>query len=210
MSALSSQEQAWQTLLEQPLGFIGAEHFKACFPDSVSPQQLAALRQQERFQERLLQLLMNHFGLQGLELSAQPDPLDLPVMLLPAKTFNELPRLCGAVWHASTLSREIRGDVVSELRRLLSNEVFTQALAHRGLAGAADLLRQPAQLLEVIDRDGGACVSTWLRAQKPELRQWLMLRFADPQVHDVQIPGALNIVRSVVASLTQPAEEVAS
>ena len=209
MSALSSQHQAWQMLLERPLSFIGEEHFKACFPDNVSAQQLAALRQQERFQGRLLRLLMSHFGLQALELSTQPDPLDLPVMLLPVQTFKELPRLCGAVWHASTLSREIRGDVVSELRQLLGNEVFALALAHRGLGGAADLLRQPAELLEVIDRDGAACVSIWLRAQTPELRQWLMLRFADPQVHDVQIPGALNIVRSVATSVTQPAEEVA-
>jgi hypothetical protein len=209
MSALSSQQQGWQALLEQPLSFIGAQHFKACFPESVSPEQLAALRKQERFQGRLLQLLMSHFGLQALELSAQPDPLDLPVMLLPVHTFKELPRLCGAVWHASTLSREIRGDVVSELRRLLGNEVFNLALAQRGMGGAADLLRQPAELLEVIDRDGAACVSAWLRAQSPDLRQWLSLRFDDPQVHDVQIPGALNIVRSVAASLTRPAEEVA-
>lgn len=208
MNALSSQQQAWQSLLDQPLSFVGAEHVKACFPDSVSPQQLAALRQQERFQERLLQLLMSHFGLQALELSAQPNPLDLPVLLLPAQTFQELPRLCGAVWHASTLSREIRGDVVSELRRLLGNEVFALALAHRGAGGAADLLRQPAELLEVIDRDGAACVSAWLRAQPAELRQWLSLRFDDPQVHDLQIPGALGIVRSVAASRTRPAEEV--
>ncbi|MGV6397316.1 type III secretion protein [Pseudomonas caspiana] len=209
MNALSSQQQAWQSLLDQPLSFIGAEHLKACFPANVSPQQLAALRQQERFQERLLRLLMSHFGLQALELSAQPDPLDLPVLLLPAQTFQELPRLCGAVWHASTLSREIRGDVVSELRRLLGNEVFALALAHRGAGGAADLLRQPAELLEVIDRDGAACVSAWLRAQPAELRQWLSLRFDDPQVHDLQIPGALDIVRRVAASRTRPAEEVA-
>lgn len=209
MNALSSQQQAWQSLLDQPLSFIGAEHLMACFPANVSPQQLAALRHQERFQERLLRLLMSHFGLQALELSAQPDPLDLPVLLLPAQTFQELPRLCGAVWHASTLSREIRGDVVSELRRLLGNEVFALALAHRGAGGAADLLRQPAELLEVIDRDGAACVSAWLRAQPAELRQWLSLRFDDPQVHDLQIPGALDIVRSVAASRTRPAEEVA-
>lgn len=209
MNALSSQQQAWQSLLDQPLSFIGAEHLTACFPANVSPQQLAALRQQERFQERLLRLLMSHFGLQALELSAQPDPLDLPVLLLPAQTFQELPRLCGAVWHASTLSREIRGDVVSELRRMLGNEVFALALAHRGAGGAADLLRQPAELLEVIDRDGAACVSAWLRAQPAELRQWLSLRFDDPQVHDLQIPGALDIVRSVAASRTRPAEEVA-
>lgn len=210
MSALSSQQHAWQTLLEQPLGFIDAAYFKACFAESVSPEQLAALRKQERFQGRLLQLLMSRFQLAALERSAQPDPLDLPVLLLTPQTFNELARGCGAVWHASTLSREIRGDVVSELRRLLGNDVFALALAHRALGGAADLLRQPAELLEVIDRDGAACVSAWLRAQPPELRRWLGLRFTDPQVHDVQIPGALNIVRSVAASFTRQAEEVAS
>lgn len=209
MSDLSSQTQAWQTLLAQPLTFVGAEHFQACFAQGVSAEQLSALRQQPRFQDRLLQLLMRHFQLQALEPSAQPDARDLPVLLLAPKTFQALPRLCGAVWHASTLSREIRGDVVSELRRLLGNDVFALALANRALSGAADLLRQPAELVEAIDRDGAACVSAWLRAQPPQLRDWLRLRFADPQVHDVQVPGDINIVRSVAASFSQPAEEVA-
>lgn len=209
MSEFSAQQQAWQTLLEQPLDFVGSEHIRACFPDAVSPEQLIALRKQPRFQERLLQLLMSQFQLQALALSAQPDARDLPVLLLAPDTFKKLPRVCGAVWHAATLSREIRGDVVSELRRLLGNEVFTLALAHRALSGAADLLRQPAELLEVIDRDGAACVSAWLEAQPPALRSWLRLRFADPQVHDVQVPGDLNIVRSVAVSFTLPDEEVA-
>jgi hypothetical protein len=209
MSALSSQEQAWQRLLEQPLDFVGVERLVACFPALVSPEQLGGLRKQQRFQSRLLQLLTSHFQLPALGFSAQPEPLDLPVLLLAPDTFKSLPRLCGAVWHSATLSREIRGDVVSELRRLLGNEVFTQALARRALGGAVDLLRQPAELLEAIDRDGAACVSAWLQAQPAELRSWLALRFADPGVHDVQVPGALNIVRSVAASFTHTDEEVA-
>lgn len=203
------QQQAWQALLEQPMEFAGAEPVQACLPQWVSAEQLTALRSQSRFQSRLAEQLMSHFQLPALDASVAPDPLDLPVLLLTPKAFNELPRLCGAVWHAATLSREIRGDVVSELRRLLGNPVFSQALAHRALSGAVDLLRAPAELLQVIDRDGAACVSAWLQAQPPELRSWLRLRFADPQVHDVHIPGDLNIVRSVAASLVQPAEELA-
>lgn len=207
MSALASEQHAWQALLSQPLEFVGAQHLHACFAQGVSAEQLDALRKHERFEGRLLQLLMGHFALPAPELLPQPEPADLPVLLLPVQRFNQLPRLCGAVWHASTLSREIRGDVVSQLRSLLGNEVFALALAHRALGGAADLLRQPTGLLEAIDRDGAACVSAWLRSQKPELRQWLNLRIADPGLSDVQVPNALNIVRSVAASITPPAEE---
>jgi hypothetical protein len=209
MSDLSSQQQAWQTLIEHPLKFAAAEHLQACFPQGVSAEQLSALRKHPRFHDRLLRLLMNRFQLQALEQLAPPDERDLPVLLLAPELFATLPRRCGAVWHASTLSREIRGDVVSELRRLLGNDVFTLALANRALGGAADLLRQPAELVQAIDRDGAACVSAWLQAQPPGLRHWLHLRFADPKVHGVQVPAAINIVRSVATSFIPPAEEVA-
>ncbi|OCR23193.1 type III secretion protein [Pseudomonas syringae] len=206
------QQEQWRELLEQPLDFVRAEHLAACFPEALSVEQLGAFRDAPRFQKRSLRLLMSHFDLQPLAAASDPDVLDLPVLLLAPDTFKRLPRLCGAIWHGATLSREIRSDVVSQLRQLLGNDVFSLALANRPLAGAADLLRQPAELLQAIDRDGAACVSAWLQALSPALRGWLRLRFDDPTVQDGQDgngPLDVKIIRRAAATLAEPVEELA-
>lgn len=211
---LNGQQQAWQTLLEQPLAFVEGRHLRECWPHVVTDQQHAAICSTPRFQDRLLQLLMSHFRLQPLANLPLPDDLDLAVLLLSSAGFKRLPRLCGAIWHAATLSREIRSDVVGQLRSGLGNEVFALALANRSLAGAADLLRQPAELIEAIDRDGASCVAAWLQHQSPGLRDWLRLRLNVPQVKNSQITGPqiaadLDIVRRAAMTFALPAEEVA-
>jgi hypothetical protein len=201
MNAVSTQREQWQALIERPLDFIRPERLADCFAKPLSDEQLAAFRDMPRFQERSLRLLTTRYDLQPLTHAPDPEMEDLPVLLMSVESFNGLPRLCGAVWHGATLSREIRSDVVNQLRQLLGGDVFALALANRPLAGAADLLRQPADLLAAIDHDGAACVSAWLEAQPPELRGWLRLRLDDPGVHDQPVPTGLKIVRSVVMTL---------
>jgi len=213
-ATFSAQQQAWQALLEQPLAFVEARRLRECWPQTVTNQQHAALQSASRFQSRLLQLLMGHFHLQPLAQLQSPLDQDLPVLLLSPDDFKRLPRLCGAIWHAATLSREIRSDAVNKLRSALGAEVFALALAHRSLAGAADLLRQPDDLLEAIDRDGASCVAAWLQTQPSALQHWLRLRLEMPQSGNTQagVPHTamdLEIVRSAAATFDQFAEEVA-
>jgi len=101
-----------------------------------------------------------------------------------------LPRLCGAVWHAAALSREVRGAVVSEWREQLGTEVFNLALQHRAWAGAANLLCGPSQLLAAIDRDGQACVADWFTAQPTLLQPWLQLRLTEFSTPPVEAGSA--------------------
>ncbi|SBW81695.1 hypothetical protein PVE_R1G3813 [Pseudomonas veronii 1YdBTEX2] len=203
--------QQWQGLIGQPLDFVGTQPLAACFSDNPGSAQLGALRKQPRFQARLLRLLLSSHELQALDSLPLPDAVDLPVLLLPSKAFKRLPRLCGAILHSSTLSREIRGDRVNQLRDLLGSEVFALALANRALGSGADLLRQPAELLEAIDRDGARCISAWLQAQPAALRPWLCLRFTELQaeggpVTPTPVANARAIVRRAASSL-QPLEE---
>jgi len=213
-AGFSAQQQAWQALLEQPLAFVEARRLRECWPQTLTDQQHAALHGTSRFQHRLLQLLMGHFHLQPLAQIPSPTEQDLPVLLLSPGDFKRLPRVCGAIWHAATLSREIRSDVVNQLRGLLGADVFALALAHRSLAGAADLLRQPADLVEAIDRDGASCVAAWLQAQPAALRDWLRLRLPMPQPNNAQasVPQTamdLDIVRHAATTFDQFAEQVA-
>jgi len=203
----------WQALLEQPLTFVDRQHLLRCFPDELPAGRVEALSAEPRFQPRLLALLMDHFQLQPLAQTPGPAAEDLPVLLMAPEAFKRLPRLCGAIWHGATLSREIRSEVVNQLRQRLGSEVFALALAHRTLGGAADLLRQPDELVAAIDHDGALCVSAWLQAQPPLLREWLRLRLFDPAVHDPRTLVDIRIVRSLAATLalneTRNAAEVA-
>jgi hypothetical protein len=206
---MSAQREAWQGLLEQPLNFVRPPIVRECLPEGVSDHQVAALRNTPRFEGRLLQLLAARFKLPALGQVQAPQEEDLPVLLLAPKTFQTLPRLCGAIWHSATLSREIRSDAVTQLRSALGNEVFATALAHRALAGAADLLRQPADLLQAIDRDGAACVAGWLAQLPADLRIWLRLRLDLPPFDGQPVAAGAEIVRRAAATLDQPAGEVA-
>ncbi|WP_122417675.1 type III secretion protein [Pseudomonas viridiflava] len=196
----------WQTLTEQPLAFVRERCVSDCLVHDLALADLASLRESPRFASRLENLLNHHFGLQPLAQLALPAEQDLPVLLLSDNDFARLPRLCGAVWHAATLSREIRGQVVSEYRQLLGEETFAYALAHRHLAGAADLLRTPAELAQAIDRDGAFCVATWLGAQPADLRAWLQLRLECPEPDQPEDQRQVRVVQVVAAHLLKRAQ----
>lgn len=191
----------WRDLIDQPLTFVRAQAVVECFERPVSPEQLAALRGSRRFDERIERRLAEHFRLQPLNRLPVPDAADLTVLLLPDVDLSRLPKLCGAVWHAATLSREIRSEVVNEYREALGMDTLNLALRVRHLAGAADLLRTPAALLQAIDRDGIACMGAWFAAQPEALRDWLKLRL-DPAlqagIHDER---QVLVVRSVAGEI---------
>ena len=193
--------ERWQGLIAEPLQFVRGPSLGACFTHELPDEVLHTLQAQPRFRQRLEQLLVSHYQLTPLEQLVSPLAADLPVLLLSDAQFARLPRLCGAIWHASTLSREIRRDVVNELRAGLGADVFSQALALRHLGGAADLLRDPAELIEAIDRDGQGCVAAWLHAQHADFQGWLRLRFAFPQGHSARLPRDLEIVQAAAACL---------
>ncbi len=193
--------ERWQGLIAEPLQFVRAPSLSACFAHDLPDDVLHAMQTQPRFRQRLEQLLVTHYQLAPLEQLVSPLAGDLPVLLLSPEQFARLPRLCGAIWHAPTLSREIRRDVVNELRDGLGFEVFSQALALRQLGGAADLLRDPGELIEAIDRDGHGCVAAWLHAQQSDLQGWLRLRFAFPQGHSARLHRDLEIVQAAAACL---------
>jgi hypothetical protein len=194
--------KSWQTLSESPLSFVRRQALIDSLERPVDELQLAALLDAPRFQGRLEARLLAHFRLQPLSGLSAPDDADLNLLLLSEAQRARLPRLCGAVWHAATIFREIRAEVVNEYRQTLGIEVIDLARSLRRLAGAADLLRTPAGLVQAIDRDGAACVGAWLAAQPEPLRHWLELRF------DIGCNGGpgdahqAQIVRSVAQQLS--------
>jgi hypothetical protein len=167
---------AWRALTAQPLRFVDHQSLRGCFAQVLSDRAIGEMTDSARFSARLLELLMAHFQLAPLASLTPVSEDDLPVLLLSPTAFSRLPRLCGAVWHAAALSREVRGAVVSEWREQLGPEVFNLALQHREWAGAANLLHSPSALLVAIDRDGQACVADWFAAQPAPLQAWLQLR----------------------------------
>jgi len=191
----------WQGLLQKPLDFVDRQHLSGCFPQEVAAERVQILAAEPRFQSRLLAVLMAHFELQPLDQTPQPDEEDLPVLLIPPDIFKRLPRLCGAIWHAVPLSQEIRSTFVNQLRDRLGSEVFALALANRQWAGAADLLRQPDELVAAIDHDGALCVAAWLQTQPSSLRDWLRLRLSEPPVTDSHSSMNAQIVKHVAAAL---------
>ncbi len=198
--------ERWQGLVAEPLQFVRGASLGGCFADELPEAVLQAMQGQPRFRQRLEQLLVSHYQLAPMDQLIPPVAADLPVLLLSPVQFARLPRQCGAIWHASTLSREIRREVVNELREGLGAEVFVAALALRQLGGAADLLRDPAELVEAIDRDGQGCVAAWLHAQHADWQGWLRLRFAFPHGHGARVPRDLEIVQAAAACLL--AEEI--
>ncbi|NWC08427.1 type III secretion protein [Pseudomonas agarici] len=202
MNSSSELLERWQQLTAHPLTFIGLESLAECFAGAVSSGQLHALRNLSRFEARLLRRLHERFALLPWTEVPKPDPADLPVLLLSPQAFSRLARLCGAIWHGATLRREIRSEVVGELHQRLGSEVFTHAMSLPTLAGAADLLREPAELVEAIDRDGQTCVAAWLHQQPESLKGWLSLRLDCPQFDQARLSRDIDIVRRAAALLS--------
>ena len=206
---MSERSAEWQQLTAQPLQFVSGESLRACFAPSTAAELIQGLITRPRFGERVLNLLMTRRELSPLASVPPPDEHDLAVLLLSPEAFAKLPRLCGAVWHGVTLSREIRSEVLSPLRAALGAEVYAQALARRHLAGAANLLLEPSALIAAIERDGLACVNAWLHEQPLALQPWLRLRlpvFAEDQP---RLARGAAIVREMATTLTLTQEALA-
>nr|WP_314576621.1 type III secretion protein [uncultured Pseudomonas sp.] len=206
---LSVRRQAWQTLIERPLDFVDPQYLRHGWPQTLSEQQHAAINAAARFVQRRIDLLLSGFNLQPLAQVPRPAEQDLQALLLEPDAFAQLPRRCGAIWHAATLSREIRSDVVNTLRDMLGSDVFALALARKSLAGAVDLLRRPIDLVRAIDRDGASLVAAWLDLQPSSLRPWLGMRFSLSAGEGPAIKGdlVLEVVRCAAASFDQPVME---
>ncbi|MFC3943028.1 type III secretion protein [Pseudomonas gingeri NCPPB 3146 = LMG 5327] len=202
MNSSSDLLERWQRLTARPLTFIGPDSLAECFSGAVPAGQLEALRNLSRFEGRLLRLLRERFELSPWAEVPEPDPADLPVLLLSPLAFSRLTRLCGAIWHGATLRREIRGEVLGELHQRLGAEVFAQALSLPALAGAADLLRDPAELVAAIERDGQTCVAAWLHLQPESLKGWLSLRLDSPRFDQARLSRDIEIVRGAAALLS--------
>lgn len=192
---------SWQAMVESPLTFVREAALLESLGRAVSAEQLAALRQAPRFAVRLERRLTGHHRLQPLDQVPAPAEADLKVLSLTAEQFARLATLCGAVWHAATLSREIRGEVVAHYRERLGAPTLRLALEFRELAGAADLLRTPAALFDAIEQDGAACLNAWLAAQPDALRDWLMLRLPFPPLTTPIDARQAEVVRRVAAAL---------
>ncbi|KJZ64571.1 hypothetical protein [Pseudomonas fluorescens] len=203
---MSELHAHWHKLIAQPLAFVSAREVQACLSASAPCAQIQQLLQLPRFSQRLLHLLMQRQQLAPLDSLSISDECDLTVLLLTPERFAQLPRLCGAVWHGAALSREIRSDVVTQLRGALGDDVYAHALAHRHLAGAANLLREPAQLIEAIDLDGAACVNDWLHTQTPALQGWLSLRLPRFTEERARLPTGARVVRELASLLFEEQE----
>ncbi|MGK9065297.1 type III secretion protein [Stutzerimonas chloritidismutans] len=159
-----------------PAAWLPAERLAACFAGALPAEQALDLAAQPRFQARMGRLLAAHFQLSHLEQTAEcAGEDDLRVLLLPADALARLPRWCGAVLHGATLAREIRRDQVNQLQARLGRELFTLAVAHRAVGRATHLLLDADALVGVIDRDGQACVASWLQSLDPALQGWARL-----------------------------------
>jgi hypothetical protein len=198
---MNAVQTDWQRLAAHPLDFIRSESLLACFPSSTSAEKVDNLARLPRFGGRLLTLLMQHCDLTPLAALPTPNDKDLAVLLITPGAFAHLPRLCGAVWHGVTLSREIRSEVLIPLRAALGADVYALALAQRHLAGAANLLLEPLALIEAIDRDGLACINAWLCEQPPTLQAWLRLRWPDLRADQVRMEKGAEIVREMAITL---------
>jgi hypothetical protein len=191
-----------------PLTFVRPAVLAACLGDSPAQWQPALLTL-PRFQARLTGLLLARYGLAPLDTLPAPDAVTLAVLEVPQDRLAALPRRCGALWHAQTLAREVRGSVQHSLRDAVGADTYGWALTHRHLGGAADLLREPDALLAAIDLDGTACVSHWLHGQPAEWQAWLQLRlpFTPGETGGTVFPAAL--VGLAAQALFNPEELVA-
>lgn len=198
----------WEHFVGAPLSFVAPRHLAACLGDAPAQLREQVLAQ-PRFHARLLALLLARHQLQPLSEITAPDATAMNVLALSPLAFNRLPRLCGAIWHAATLAREVRAPVQHALRQALGSELYSQALAHRELAGAADLLREPAALLQAIDQDGAACVAAWAQAQPAPLQRWLALRLNLPAVQPMRPPVNLAIIAAAATALHRLEEHAA-
>lgn len=190
----------WERFVEAPLSFVAPRQLAACLGDAPAELREQVLAQ-PRFRARLLVLLLARHQLQPLSEITVPDATTMSVLELSPLAFSRLPRLCGAIWHAATLAREVRAPAQQALRQALGSELYSQALAHRELAGAADLLREPAALVQAIDQDGAACVAAWAQAQPAPLQRWLALRLSLPAAQPARPPVNLAIVEAAAAAL---------
>lgn len=170
-------QDAWPALAAAPLEFVAPAALAAALDGALAEPEVAELLALPRFRARLLALLQEFHGLAPLaEVLAEGAP-ELEIILLAPQDLARLPQVCGALWHALALSREIRREAVQQLRQQLGAEVFDFAVSQRERSAATDYLLEGERLRAAIEHDGQACVVAWLQTRPEPLRRWLALRW---------------------------------
>ena len=170
-------QDSWQALAAEPLRFVAPGAVGACLDAALAEVEVAELLAVPRFQSRLLARLQEIHGLAPLSEVIADDLPELDVILLAPRDLALLPQVCGALWHALALSREIRREAVQQLRQQLGDGVFTFAISQRDQTVATDCLLEGERLRLAIEHDGQACVAAWLQSRVEPLRRWLALRW---------------------------------
>lgn len=199
---------SWETLSAAPLAFVRPTVIQHCLQACAQPWR-ETLAGHPRFRQRVEALLMDAHGLLPLSQLPLPDEDTLVVLRLARARLAYLGRFCGAIWHSSTLAREVRGDAQRYLREHLGASLYTQALARRELAGAPDLLREPAALMEAIDQDGVGCLAAWMAQRPAPLRAWLALRLDIPDAAMSAAVPDTNLVAVAARALLDDPEVTA-
>lgn len=204
---MTEAPQSLQELVANPLRFIARGAVDACLDGALADAELERLLDLVRFRQRLVERLQRCHGLVSFDVAQPADPQDLQLLALDEPRLASLPVLCGALWHAVALAREIRRDAVQYLRQQLGAETFACAVSHRDQAAAVDCLLEGERLVTAIHHDGQVCLGTWLHTRPPPLRAWLKLRWPDWPVATDEPPEArLACVHTAVQWLHQSRE----
>jgi len=179
MESAEHTEAHWQTFRSQPAASAHPRRIVHAFDGLISDDIASKLAEDGRFRQRLSALLAETYALSD---NFGADPPSGPIRRLALASSFDLTRWVrqfGAVYWARAIIGAIESSAVVALKRMLGDEAYAAALAHRDLAGPDGSLPDQTVLDQAVTSAGLRCLAAWCSRQPPAIAQRIRFKLPD-------------------------------
>jgi hypothetical protein len=188
MAASQNPDADWQAFIKEPIRYIDAARFAACFDGAVAPAAADRLRENPRLQGRLSALVQARYGLAGWTEAETLSAADRAVALATPEELAALALRAGAIYWSSTIAGTVLARAVNALQQQLGEDLVSYAMGQRDLAGPVQSLEPLDDVRSRIEADGWRCLAAWCDAAPPGITSRVRLRLQQGSIADQPAP----------------------
>jgi hypothetical protein len=179
----------WLSFMTQPVRYVDAARFAACFDGTVTPALSQRMRSNPRLQDRLSALLQTRYKLDGWSDPNTLDAADRVVALAGPDELAALALRAGAIYWSASIASTVLAKAVNALQQQLGDTLVGFAIGQRDLAGPIQPLDPLDSVGQRIEADGWRCLAAWCDAAPPGIGARVRLKLPLGSIADQLSPA---------------------
>jgi YOP proteins translocation protein K (YscK) len=179
----------WLSFMMQPVRYVDAARFAACFDGAVAPALSQRMRSNTRLQDRLSALIQTRYKLDGWIDPHTLDAADRTVALAGPAELAALALRAGSIYWSASIAGTVLAKAVNALQQQLGDSLVGFAIGQRDLAGPIQSLDPLDSVGGRIGADGWRCLAAWCDAAPVGIGARVRLKLPQDSIADQPCPA---------------------